>query len=760
MKGPSALRRRRVPAPTVGELPLRIWGTLLSAWAIGSVAAQDGRWEYPLAVAAVGLFSAAARRHRPEWLLPRKGWAHLGVSLLALGAFLLLRWPRAGGASFPSLAHLSFFSQLLAVFLLCLYVLRELPPREYLFVCGIALVHFSIALLRGFEAYGLVWCLVFCFLLARVLRLRETYKRYGPLPALLHGGASLGAAARRRPSRSGLRQPVRFRAFPESAATLLQDLRTALLLLLAGGCLFLLLPRPGWSSQMALGTAADGTGAGNGEGTRIVKVSRIGFTRKIELGAIQTLKAERRLLMEVRPYDNQGRLLTGDAPIYLHAMAYLDYHNGEWIGDEHFTRLQEDADDGSRDGWIVPPGAVADPPLRQRLVDLQLVNREASLGDLGVAPTPARAIEAGVLLFNQEGDFEFEAGSYPPAYKVRTALLSRSDPAVMGSSFRPSERRYRTFPKDPRLLILKEHAARIVSPAWPRLRIALELERYFQDKERFRYTLSFSAPADREPLAHFVEVRREGYCLHFASAMTLMLRSLGVPCRLAGGYVAEEWSEQKRCLSVSTLHAHAWVEVYFGEAGWLIFDPTPPGESFDSERNRAGTEVIDEEGEAPITPRELEGESFDLDEFLEAYGKEATSGLDSMISGAGAAMEGVAPLPLWGAMCLLVVALLLVRVRLARRASGGKRVRVSERTAAGSSLLQELRRSLRSQGLSWRPGHTAQEVAGRARGRPFHSAVVEVVEAYYRVRFGGEAMRADERRRLLKLARSVRHWQS
>ena len=71
---------------------------------------------------------------------------------------------------------------------------------------------------------------------------------------------------------------------------------------------------------------------------------------------------------------------------------------------------------------------------------------------------------------------------------------------------------------------------------------------------------------------------RRGYCMHFASAAALMLRVLGIPCRIGVGlYGGEVDGEEEGARIYGSRHAHAWVEVPF-RRGWMVFDPTPPVE--------------------------------------------------------------------------------------------------------------------------------------------------------------------------------------
>ena len=73
----------------------------------------------------------------------------------------------------------------------------------------------------------------------------------------------------------------------------------------------------------------------------------------------------------------------------------------------------------------------------------------------------------------------------------------------------------------------------------------------------------------------FLFIDREGVCEHYASAMIVMLRSLGVPSRLAAGYGSGTHNPVTGFYEVRAKDAHAWVEVYFPENGWVPFDPTP-----------------------------------------------------------------------------------------------------------------------------------------------------------------------------------------
>jgi hypothetical protein len=102
---------------------------------------------------------------------------------------------------------------------------------------------------------------------------------------------------------------------------------------------------------------------------------------------------------------------------------------------------------------------------------------------------------------------------------------------------------------------------------------AATLETWFRSTGGFRYT---NRPASSS-LAEFVTRTRAGYCQHFAGAMALMLRYLGVPARVAVGFSSGTYDRSKGVWRVTDHDAHAWVEVWFRGFGWLPFDPTPAG---------------------------------------------------------------------------------------------------------------------------------------------------------------------------------------
>ena len=102
----------------------------------------------------------------------------------------------------------------------------------------------------------------------------------------------------------------------------------------------------------------------------------------------------------------------------------------------------------------------------------------------------------------------------------------------------------------------------------------MALTRYLQ--RTYRYTLDLPpVPSGTDPVDWFLFDVKTGYCEQFATAETLMLRSLGIPARLATGYATGEYDPVLDQAVVREHDAHAWVEVWFSGHGWVPVDPTP-----------------------------------------------------------------------------------------------------------------------------------------------------------------------------------------
>ena len=115
-------------------------------------------------------------------------------------------------------------------------------------------------------------------------------------------------------------------------------------------------------------------------------------------------------------------------------------------------------------------------------------------------------------------------------------------------------------------------ARRVVGTPGSPYEAVLALETWFRQKGGFRY-VERPPKVPGAPLVSFVTRTKAGYCQHYAGAMAVMLRMLGIPARVAVGFTSGTYDGQR--WTVTDHDAHAWVEAWFRGYGWVPFDPTP-----------------------------------------------------------------------------------------------------------------------------------------------------------------------------------------
>lgn len=132
------------------------------------------------------------------------------------------------------------------------------------------------------------------------------------------------------------------------------------------------------------------------------------------------------------------------------------------------------------------------------------------------------------------------------------------------------------------------------------------VETYLRSNYRYSTTIK-SPPLGRDPVDFFLFDLKEDFCEYFASSMVMMLREVGVPARMVEGFTTGTFDPTIGRYVVREINAHAWVEVFFPQYGWIEFEPTPSETPF-ARADAPFESGLGEEGNAPIGE-----EGFDTD---------------------------------------------------------------------------------------------------------------------------------------------------
>jgi transglutaminase-like putative cysteine protease len=135
------------------------------------------------------------------------------------------------------------------------------------------------------------------------------------------------------------------------------------------------------------------------------------------------------------------------------------------------------------------------------------------------------------------------------------------------------------------------------------------------NQQNFVYTLSPPA-LGANPVDEFLFQTRRGFCEHYASAFAVMMRAAGIPARVVTGYQGGEWNALGEYLLVRQSDAHAWVEVWLEDRGWVRFDPTAAVSPARIEQGIRGALVGDETRPAYMLRSGLWGQLRDRAEML------------------------------------------------------------------------------------------------------------------------------------------------
>jgi transglutaminase-like putative cysteine protease len=161
-------------------------------------------------------------------------------------------------------------------------------------------------------------------------------------------------------------------------------------------------------------------------------------------------------------------------------------------------------------------------------------------------------------------------------YKVRALV---ADPSI--KELRSAGQEYPVWVTDRYLRVpediapqLRELALEITAPYDTVYDKVQAVTSYLRNEITYETTITAVPPENLDPVLWVLFDYKKGFCMYYASAETLMLRSIGIPARMAVGFVEGSYNELERQYIVAYKDSHAWPEVYFPGIGWVEFEPT------------------------------------------------------------------------------------------------------------------------------------------------------------------------------------------
>ncbi|MDR1030852.1 MAG: tetratricopeptide repeat protein [Treponema sp.] len=129
---------------------------------------------------------------------------------------------------------------------------------------------------------------------------------------------------------------------------------------------------------------------------------------------------------------------------------------------------------------------------------------------------------------------------------------------------------YTEYGRDERIQVFAQEICAGFENYWDKVQLIYEHLKYGE----YRYSLKPGIAPDGDQLGFFLFQSKKGYCSYYAFSMALLLRSLGIPTRVAAGFFIQPETNTFDYYPVRSDMAHAWVEVLFPGYGWIEYDPT------------------------------------------------------------------------------------------------------------------------------------------------------------------------------------------
>jgi protein-glutamine gamma-glutamyltransferase len=456
-----------------------------------------------------------------------------------------------------------------------------------------------------------------------------------------------------------------------------------------------------------------------------------GFTDRVELGAYGEIESDQTVVMRVRFPDNlenPERLPN----LRWRGLAFDRFDGRVWeAGPRRQGLLRRDPSGGFR----VSEARGTGPVVRQEIF-LDPIGADAVFA----APQALHLeMRLGAVVVDDMGGITTPASSARLQYSVDSELELTPPRGLRDASWpvltQPAgAARYLQLPPLPERIgaLARQVTAGSRSP----YEAALKLKHYLSTQ--YRYTLVIKQESSLEPLEEFLFVRRSGNCEYFATAMAVMLRSVGIPARVAGGFQKGDWNPYGGYFMVRMKDAHSWVEAFLDGAGWVTFDPSPRAEAEEGFFARSAVTFY-------VDALRMRWYRYVVNWSLRDQVGVASSVHRGAVEWRGSllgARQWLRAVPRWAVVAVAVLMVVAVWA-LWRHAPGSARRMTA--AAVPRFYIQALR-ALARRGFRRGATETAREFSQRVEGAApaLAAAVARITAAYERCRFGAGALSPDE----------------
>lgn len=465
----------------------------------------------------------------------------------------------------------------------------------------------------------------------------------------------------------------------------------------------------------------------------------VGFSDRVDLGGVGTIRTDPTLVMRVTPSD------LGETPplrrnLYLRGAVFDSYDGRAWSRSD-----QAETPPVEYSAQVIlrrhpKPGD------RTMLIDLDRIDppvvflpgESVSLQVLSVDRDPRGF--SSVVQRDSTGQLRY-ASRKGEGLRYRVHLPPRGL-IVPERSDQLSLRRYLQVPRSlsPRVRRLARELAQGQNQP---LEIARALERRL--RKDYRYDLGSPAGAAADPLDHFLFESKSGHCEFYSTAMAMMLRLNGVPSRNVTGFVGGTFNRFASFYAVRQGDAHSWVEAYLPERGWIRFDPTPPSNAAPQARAQGMFSVVRELVEAASQSWRQNVVGFDMRKQLSLVRRMKNWMKNTGVTAAPGQSALAGSKWLWLALAVLLGGIAYAWARL-RRAPTPRAEPVDRSAEQSIELYRRLESALSARGVP-RPLSTpplAHARALAAAGHPVGVEALRLTRLYLRARFGKQPLSEQE----------------